>query len=211
MQTILYSFRRCPYAIRARMALKYSGLEIHLREVVLKDKPDEMLKASSKGTVPVLLLPSGQVIDESLSIMHWALEKYDPEQWLIPTLKAEIETLIFQNDYEFKPWLDKYKYADRHPEHNKTFYREHCEIFLQQLEEKLSNNDYLLTQKQSLADIAIFPFIRQCAYVDKTWFEQAPYPNLNRWLNSLLKSTLFLSTMDKHSKWSAVKDNSVLL
>jgi len=124
---ILYSFRRCPYAMRARLAIAYSGIKLELREIVLRNKPEEMLAISPKGTVPVLQLPSGEVIDESIDIMRWALAQHDPNDWYSEPYIPAIESLITQNDESFKPWLDRYKYADRYPEQSETYYRNQCE------------------------------------------------------------------------------------
>ena len=183
----LYSFRRCPYAMRARLALYGSGMEVELREVVLRDKPVELQELSPKATVPVLVTVEGQVIDESLDIMLWALGQSDPEKWLLQgtELKKAI-ALIDQNDGEFKHWLDHYKYADRFPEYPASYYREQAEMFIAQLEQKLTSQRYLMADRLSVADVAIFPFIRQFAHVDILWFDQAPYPKVQSWLASLM-------------------------
>ena len=198
---ILYSFRRCPYAIRARLAIKVSGVQVELREVVLADKPKEMLACSSKGTVPVLQLVDGSVIDESLDIMLWALNQNDPDNWLAHSSSLETSSLIEFNDTEFKQHLDHYKYADRFPEFTMETYRAKGEVFLQRLEAQLDQHSYLAGEKFSMLDIAIFPFIRQFAYVDKAWFDQNDYKNLQAWLEGLLESKLFNSVMRKYPKW----------
>lgn len=198
---VLYSFRRCPYAMRARMALRYSGIQVDIHEVSLKDKPQAMLQISPKGTVPVLALPNGEVIDESLDIMRWALAQHDPEDWLMTgeaALGQEAEVLIAENDGAFKQALDGYKYATRLPEHPAEFYRVEGEMFLRALELRLSKTRYLCRERCSLADIAIFPFIRQFVSVDEAWFRQAPYPALGDWLKRLMESRLFISIMEKH-------------
>lgn len=200
MPNTLYSFRRCPYAIRARLAIAVSSQPVFLREIMLKNKPAEMLALSSKGTVPVLQLADGTVLDESLDIMVWALELRDPNAWLQGSL-TEMLNLIDENDFEFKDWLDKYKYADRFPEYPALYYREHAEEFLLQLENRLSNSPYLFGQQISLADMAILPFIRQFSGVDKDWFEQSPYPFLKVWLANFINSTLFNSVMKKYPIW----------
>ncbi|WP_022942414.1 glutathione S-transferase [Psychromonas hadalis] len=200
MTPLFYSFRRCPYAMRARLAIACSQQHVTLREIILKDKPNEMLQLSSKGTVPVLQLSDGDVLDESLDIMVWALSRNDPDQWLAGNIHKMI-ALIDKNDFEFKGWLDKYKYADRFPENSESYYREQCEDFLVQLEQRLLINDYLFSDNIRLADIAIFPFIRQFSAVDKQWFEQSPYPHLQHWLNSLVNSKLFHSVMQKYPIW----------
>jgi len=199
---ILYSFRRCPYAIRARLAIKISRIKVELREILLKDKPKEMLQISLKGTVPVLQLPDGKVIDESRDIIFWALTKNDPKNWLSIN-PVESNRLIDFNDNQFKPHLDRYKYADRFPENSKEIYRQQVEFFLKELDARLSTNKYLTSAQISLADIAIFPFIRQCAFVDKKWFEQTSYTALQRWLNEWLASELFNSVMERYSCWKS--------
>jgi len=196
---ILYSFRRCPYAIRARMALSYSAITVNLREVLLRNKPQAMLVTSPKGTVPILILTDGTVMDESIDIMRWALTRNDPDKWLLHNHQAN--TLITTNDFEFKTYLDHYKYADRHPAYGAEHYRTQGERFLQQLEQHLNQATYLLGEKLSIADIAIFPFIRQFSLVDKHWFDQSPYPKLQQWLAHLLQSNLFTQVMQKYPPW----------
>jgi glutathione S-transferase len=194
---ILYSFRRCPYAMRARMALRYSGCPVEIVEVSLKAKPAQMLALSSKGTVPVLSV-DGRVIDESLEIMRWALERNDPQDWLLrdaPEVRQHADSLIRENDQVFKVHLNHYKYADRYPEHSLEHYRDQACGFLQLLEECLQHHAYLFADHPSLADIAIMPFIRQFAAVDPVWFAQTPYPQLQGWLKGLLESPLFKAIM----------------
>jgi glutathione S-transferase len=201
---ILYSFRRCPYAMRARLALVYANIQVELREVVLRDKPAELLELSPKATVPVLQLLDGEILEESIDIMLWALEQHDPDYWYqnrSPVQQAEMRMLIKQNDGEFKYYLDRYKYADRYPEHDKIYYRQQGEKFLKQLETSLSKTNYLFGDQISLADMAILPFIRQFAFADKDWFNQAPYPNIQRWLDEFLDSPLFQTIMPKFSAW----------
>ena len=190
---VLYSFRRCPYAMRARMALRYSGVPVSIVEVSLKAKPAEMLALSPKGTVPVLICADGRVIEQSLEIMHWALARHDPDNWLGPDSAALIE----ENDQVFKVNLDRYKYAIRYPEQPMEHYRAQGAAFLQRLEMMLEQTPYLAGDTLSLADIALAPFVRQFAHVDRDWFEQAPYPRLNAWLERFLASELFISVMAK--------------
>lgn len=201
---ILYSFRRCPYAIRARLALYLSKTEVELREIVLKNKPDSMLHYSPKGTVPVLVVNATErnldVIDESLDIMHWALAINDPTHLLNKDLD-EMKVLIDLNDGEFKHFLDRYKYADRYPEQTEIQYREQAEQFIQRLEARLKDKTHLLGDQLSFADIAILPFIRQFAHVDLKWFEQSPYPQVRRWLNEFKSSELFTAVMKKYPAW----------
>ena len=204
MTHTLYSFRRCPYAMRARLAIAYSGQSVQLREIILKEKPQEMLQVSAKGTVPVLALSTGEVLDESLDIMAWAVSAHDPDHWLAGNIHGML-ALIDENDFDFKPLLDKYKYADRFPKFTEREYRLRCEDYLIQLEQRLAKNNFLFSDKLCLADVAIFPFIRQFAAVDNTWFQQAPYPHLHKWLNSLLNSPLFESVMLKYPTWKVTQ------
>lgn len=195
----LYSFRRCPYAMRARMALRYSGVEVNIVEVSLKAKPAEMLALSSKGTVPVLSV-DGRVIDESLEIMRWTLAQNDPQNWLLkddPRGQQRSAALIEENDQVFKVHLNHYKYAERYPEQPMAFYRAEGEAFLRKLDELLEGCDYLLAEHPSLADVALMPFIRQFAHVDREWFAQTPYVRLQAWLQRLIESDLFTSIMKK--------------
>ena len=191
----LYSFRRCPYAMRARMALRYSGVPVEIVEVSLKAKPAAMLAISPKGTVPVLDA-NGQVIDESLEIMRWALAQHDPQGWLLGG-DPRIAELIEANDQAFKVHLNRYKYAERYPEQPMEVYRAEGALFLQRLEELLTDRDYLLTDHLSLADVALLPFVRQFAHVDREWFAQTPYLRLQAWLQRLLESELFTAIMKK--------------
>ena len=201
---ILYSFRRCPYAIRARLALGSAGIAVELREVVLKRKPAAMLALSPKGTVPVLQLPDGQVIDESLDIMRWALRQNDPENWLADSAQA-CEQLVAENDAEFKYWLDRYKYFERYPEQSQLAYRAKAEKFLQHCERCLAENGGmgLLDCRLTLADIAILPFVRQFAHTDIDGFEQMPYPMVRQWLGQFKGSQLFAIVMQKWPEWDA--------
>ncbi|VVP03727.1 hypothetical protein PS850_03001 [Pseudomonas fluorescens] len=195
----LYSFRRCPYAMRARMALRYCGVAVDIVEVSLKAKPAEMLALSSKGTVPVLSV-DGQVIDESLSIMRWALAQNDPQDWLLkddPVGQQRIAELIEENDQVFKLQLNRYKYAERYPEQPMEVYRAEGEVFLRRLDELLQEREYLLANHPSLADVALLPFVRQFAHVDREWFAQTPYLRLQAWLQRSLESDLFTSIMKK--------------
>lgn len=199
---ILYSFRRCPYAMRARLAIKMSQKTVNLREIVLKAKPEAMLVISPKGTIPVLQLADGRVIDESLDIMDWALEAGGHHNPLLSEFDQKAcDHLIDQNDNEFKYWLDRYKYSDRYPEKTQEEYRQKAEVFLQELEQCLDNQPYLLGQAISLGDIAIMPFIRQFAHVDKVWFASAPYPRLQQWLDVWLNNPIFLGIMAKYKPW----------
>lgn len=198
---ILYSFRRCPYAIRARLTLAYAGIAVELREVLLRDKPQDMLAASPKGTVPVLVLSDGSVIDESLEIMHWALTVADPDDWLAAPCAGELQTWIDSNDGPFKTTLDKYKYADRHPEHPAEHYRDQAGDYLAGLDSVLTDSPWLHGEHMGFADVALFPFIRQFGMVDDSWFATCRYAALRRWLRVWLDHPRFLSVMQKYPRW----------
>ena len=197
----LYSFRRCPYAMRARLGILFAELQVELREITLKNKPSQMLAISPKGTVPVLQLVDGTVIEESTEIMIWALEQQDPQGLLDAEVLQQANALTDKNDNEFKYWLDRYKYADRHTDMTQTEYRQKGEIFLQVLEELLTKNPYLLGKTVTIADIGIMPFVRQFAHVDRDIFYSLPYPNLQRWLQDWLQHPFFLQTMTKFQPW----------
>ena len=197
----LYSFRRCPYAMRARLGLLFAKLPVELREVTLKDKPDQMLAISPKGTVPVLQLIDETVIEESLEIMLWALEQNDPQGLFDQSVLSQANALIAQNDDEFKHWLDRYKYADRHTDMTQTEYRQRGEMFLQVLEDLLTKNTYLLGERVTIADIGIMPFVRQFAHVDRDTFYSLPYPKLQLWLQHWLEHPVFIQAMTKFQPW----------
>ena len=202
---ILYSFRRCPFAIRARLALAYAGIRIELREVLLKAKPAALLEASAKATVPVLVLSCNEVLDESWDVVLWATAQNDPQNWRgeDDAHIARAKEWVFEADTSFKPWLDKYKYADRYPEHGQAFYRKGGEVFLQKLEATLQHSSFLQGDSLSVADIAVFPLLRQFAAVDPHWFASSPYPRSGLWLDGMLKMVLFREIMVKYPPWSA--------
>ena len=202
----LYSFRRCPYAMRARLGLLFAGLQVELREITLKNKPPQMLAISPKGTVPVLQLLDGTVIEESREIMTWALEQQDAQGLLAAQTLPQANALIDKNDNEFKYWLDRYKYADRHLDMSQAEYRQRGEAFLQMLEELLIKNPYLLGESITIADIGIMPFVRQFAHVNRKVFYDLPYPNLQRWLQDWLNHPLFLQAMTKFAPWQEKDD-----
>jgi len=199
---VLYTFRRCPYAMRARMALCASKTQFEIREVMLRDKPREMLALSPKGTVPVLVV-GDTVLEESLDIMKWSLQQHDPEGWMqfSSDEMTEMEQLVQACDAEFKAHPDSYKYADRHPEHAAAYYRDLALPFLEELNRRMTSHSCLFADRLSYADVAIFPFVRQFANVDTDWFASLPYPNLQRWLSTFLKSVLFQSIMQKYPQW----------
>jgi len=196
---ILYSFRRCPYAMRARMALAVSGIDIEHREVLLRDKPPAMLHASPKGTVPVVVLPDGHVVDESLDIMRWALGQNDPEDWLAPGSAAF--DLIARSDGPFKHDLDRYKYPNRYDNVDALQHRQSGSEFLAELDQKLMGQAQLFGSQISVADIAIFPFARQFANHDRDWFDAQDWPRLQAWLAAHLASPLFDTIMKKYDMW----------
>ncbi|MCC3862486.1 glutathione S-transferase [Pseudemcibacter aquimaris] len=201
---ILYSFRRCPYAMRARLALYACGITCELREVVLRDKPEEMLEISPKATVPVLQLQDGAVIDESRDVMFWAIEQNDPHGW--SKFIDETKELVDINDNKFKQHLDKYKYSSRHPELSKEEHRENGDFFLALLDERLKDKPFLNGDQITVTDLSVFPFIRQFAFVDKDYFDSRPYPHLQKWLERNLESDLFKSIMTKYPKWELGHD-----
>ncbi len=192
---LLYTFRRCPYAIRARLAISVSGAVVTEHEVSLRDKPADMLRISPKGTVPVLLLLSGEVLEQSLDIMQWALAQSDPEGWRRDPLKAA--ALVETNDGAFKQALDRYKYPDRHPNQTQQTSREQGELFLHELEARLTQAPFLGGERICWVDAAIFPFIRQFAAVEAAWFATAPYPKLRLWLEHWLASARFAAVMQR--------------
>ena len=212
---ILYTFRRCPYAMRARLAIAVSGVQLEQREVVLRSKPAEMLAASPKGTVPVLLLPGGEVIDQSLDIMLWALRLNDPQQWLMPKGGAleGMLALVTGNDGAFKQSLDRYKYPNRYTDElaeesasdAKAFaviHRTQCANWLAKLETRLAGG-WLYGPNASLADMALLPFVRQFAHTDASWFASQPWPRLQAWLAAFETSALYLAVMEKRPSWQA--------
>lgn len=207
---VLYSFRRCPYAMRARLALAASETDVEHREVLLRDKPAEMLAASPKGTVPVLVLPDGQVVEESLDIMRWALARNDPRGWLAPG-DAMFE-LVAINDGPFKQALDRYKYPNRYEGEDALENRGRGLEILTGLEARLAGSAFLCGEAMSLADAAIFPFVRQFAHTDRMWFAEQNLPHLQAWLAAHLASPIFAAVMKKYPVWasSPARDGSSL-
>ena len=193
---ILYSFRRCPYAMRARLALAVSDVRYELREVRLSAKPDAMLAISPKGTVPVLRTSDGAVIDQSLAIMRWALSLSDPDDWL----PRDDPALIASNDGSFKHHLDRYKYADRHGS-NAAEHRDLGLLFLRELDARLAATGQLAGTRLSITDAAILPFVRQFAAVDREWFDTITLPLLQAWLAAHLASDLFRRVMYRVEPW----------
>ena len=193
---ILYSFRRCPYAMRARLALAVGGNVCEIREVKLSAKPAELIAASPKATVPVMVLPDGSVIEESLDIMRWALGNHDPEHWLDRADPA----LIAANDGPFKHHLDRYKYPERHSSDARHHRAAGVEM-LAALDARLAGHDHLCGKDMGLADAAIMPFVRQFAATDPAWFEAQPLPHLQAWLARLLALPLFAAVMIRLTPW----------
>lgn len=210
---ILYSLRNCPYAMRARLAIHASGQSVRLREIVLSNKPDEMLAVSPKGTVPVLVLApadgqhiegANQVIDESLSIMLWAFSQTDPDNYLsqtTPYTLVEMLDIIGLFDNEFKHHLEQYRSAKRYHESTLMQHRQVCEDYLAQLESRLKQHSFLMSDKPSLLDLALIPYIRQFARVERQWYLHSPYPKLRRWLNGYLQSKMFSKVMAQYPLW----------
>ncbi len=201
---ILYSLRNCPYAMRARIAIFRAGQPVLLRNVLLTNKPAEMITASPKGTVPILVVSPTLVIEESLQIMLWVLGKSDPNNLLQnqdPSALPKMLALITLFDHEFKDCLEAYKCAKRYHEDNLVQCREACEVYIQKLEEALQQHHFLFSEKESLADLALLPFIRQFARIERQWYLQTPYPQLRQWLNNYLQSPMFTKVMAKTPLW----------
>jgi glutathione S-transferase len=197
---ILYSYRRCPYVMRARMALQYAGIAVEHREIELRNKPQSMLQVSPKGTVPVLCV-GDMVLEQSIDIMHWAIEQSDPDGWSNVD-DAIAQAWIEKNDGPFKVLLDQYKYPNRFPElEQEAVLNDALELMLLPIEKSLLAHPYLLGSKMTWVDVAIFPFIRQFSMVDAERFEQLPIPTTKEWLAQHLQSELFKSVMHKHPVW----------
>ncbi|MEM6748438.1 MAG: glutathione S-transferase [Pseudomonadota bacterium] len=203
---LLYSFRRCPYAMRARMALLLSGKTVRLRELILRNKPDEMLAASPKGTVPVLVLPEGEVIDESLAIMEWAIATGSGN--LAPPSGDE-RALIARNDGPFKRDLDRYKYPDRYDDIDPLAHRASGAEFLSSLNDRLAENGHLSAQPDGFADIGIVPFVRQFRIADPDWFDAQEWPALHPWLERHMSSAVFTKAMTKFPLWQDTGEEAV--
>lgn len=210
MLPVLYSFRRCPYAIRVRYTLAFLNVSVYLREVILKAKPDALLSLGGRSTVPQLIDVDGARYAESSDIIFWALSKSsikNRSQQLWPSeikQRNNMQAWIAYNDHFFKYWLDRYKYADRYPDFSEVYYRSKGEIFLQRLENRLKKRSYLFGESETLPDIMIFPFVRQFVAVNQSWFDISQYNNVKVWLARFINSALFQSVvMIKHSAWQA--------
>ena len=213
---VLYSLQHCPYAMRARMGLLMAQQQVMLRAITMKNKPEEMLEISPKGTVPVLIFPdtsnkysqNSKVIDESLDIMIWALQQNDPQDLLHkdnPHDLSNMLELIHRNDKEFKPQLEIYKKSKRFRTDTEVEERQKCEVFIAELEERLTTGNfpggYFVGNKPGLIDYALLPFVRQFSRVNKTWFKQAPYPLLRKWIEQQLQTRLYAKAMEKYPLW----------
>ena len=190
------------------MALAYTNVQIEIREISLQNRPEELYEVSKKGTVPVLITIDGLVIDQSLEIMLWTLKNNLNQTWLIRNHNEEME-MINRNDFLFKKWLDRYKYHNKYPDYSKKYYRKRCDNILSNYENQLNNTKYLLRDNISMADISIFPFVRQFANVDYQWFENN-YNKLTSWLQDICSSNLFLQIMKKHETWNN-KNKSIII
>lgn len=209
---VLYSLRNCPYAMRARIAIFKAKQTVMLRDIVLSNKPNEMLAVSPKATVPVLVLANGTVVEESLEVMLWALNETDPDDLLQSQNEHELSVmlnLIKSFDHDFKVCLEQYKCAKRYRESNIIECRVECEQFIQMLENRLNSHDFLMSNTESLADIALLPFIRQFARIERQWYLQSPYPKVRQWLNNYLQSPMFTKVMAKYPLW--LDDHEVIL
>ncbi|MFN9726010.1 glutathione S-transferase [Acidovorax sp.] len=205
---VLYSFRRCPYAMRARLALAVSGQACELREVVLRNKPAALLQASPKGTVPVLVLSDSRVLDQSLDIMLWALARNDPGGWLAPShgSLADMLALIESCDGPFKQALDRCKYPNRFPDADPAIARAEAMQWLYSLQARLTDQPFLFGDHAALADMAIAPFVRQFAAIDTAWWQAQPWVQVQTWLDRWQEGALFASVMDKWPAWEEGTD-----
>ena len=197
---ILYSFRRCPYAMRARLAVASAGIRVELREIVLRDKAPEFLDASPKGTVPVLITKDGQVFEESRDIIDWALAQNDPEGWRNGP-PDQTRAILDDFDGPFKSALDRYKYANRYDGVDPVKARANAAAYVAGIEPQLATSPWLFGDAPRLADMAILPFVRQFAFVDKAWFDRCEWPGVHRWLEAFLASNRFQAIMSKYPKW----------
>ena len=191
--------------MRARIAIFKAKQTVLLRDIVLSNKPEEMIVASPKATVPVVVLSNGKVLEESLDVMLWALNETDPENLLCShseTTLPEMLKLIEMFDHEFKTCLEQYKCAKRYRENNISECRDVCEQFIRILEHRLKRHAFIMSDTESLADIALLPFIRQFARVERQWYLQSPYPKVRQWLNHYLQSPMFTKVMAKYPLWT---------
>ncbi len=203
---VLWTFRRCPYAMRARLAIAASGCQVELREILLKDKPAPFLAASPKGTVPVVVT-GDQVIEESRDVMQWALSQHDPEGWL--DMPDNGHALIDACDGPFKQALDHTKYAVRFPDRDENLERAKALTHLQDWNDRLLRTAFLMGPRRTLADMAILPFVRQFANTDRAWFDAQGLTALTKWLDDFLLSDRFNAIMTKYTPWQDGQDRIV--
>lgn len=207
---ILYSLRQCPYAMRARLGLLLAHQPVILRDIVMSNIPKEMILASPKSEVPVLVFDGSSAIDESLDIMIWAFKNSDPNNLLYshqPNACEEMLTIIHRSDNEFVESLKKYKAASRYHDNDEVFYRQECEVFIEYLEEKLTKHDYVFGEMPSLVDYAILPFIRQFSRVNRKWYQQSSYPKTRHWLEMHYQNPIFSKAMKKYPQWLVTKED----
>ena len=200
---ILYTFRRCPYAMRARLAIKASGIIVELREIKLQNKPQDFLNLSLKATVPVLQISSKKIIEESFDIMKWALNINDPFKWLDQEILngIEVDNTLIKLENGFKRNLDRYKYSTRFDQPNPKLFRDNSFVILSEFNSLLENKKGLYCSHLNILDFAIFPFIRQFRNVDKVWFDSLDLKFLQSWLYELIDSNEFSSIMKKNLIW----------
>ena len=206
---VLYTFRRCPNAMRARISMYYSKISYEHREILLKERPKKLYQLSPKGTVPVLNLPDGKVIDESLDIMKWSVSVNDPDAWFVNNIDHQLE-IISINDEEFKKWLDRYKYHDRYPEYSVEYYRGKCEKILDNFEKILASEKFLFSNNISLVDIALLPFVRQFSNVDIIWFRKR-FIHLSGWMDGLIGMEIFQAMMKKFEIWNPLGEGEEVI
>lgn len=199
---ILYSFRRCPWAMRARIAMHYSGVQCEIREVNLSEKTAAFLAIAPKATVPTLVLPNGEVIDQSMDIIHFALSNHDPDKWRDADSSA-VNHLLAIAEGDFLKAAQRYKYSERFPEESAEENRKLCEVLLiTELEQRLEKQKFLLDNKPSIADVGIFPLVRQFTSVDDTWWQSSPYHKTRAWLNSWMENPHYIGSMKKYPPWN---------
>ena len=205
---VFWSFRRCPYAMRARLAVSSAGIQVELREILLRDKPDAFLKASPKGTVPVVELADGTVIEESRDVMQWALAQNDPDEWLDVQHRDPEATTAFLDalDGPFKTHLDRYKYASRFDPEAALEHREAGAAMLAEFDTRLASQPSLSGRKNGLLDFATLPFVRQFRIADPIWFDAQPWPHLHHWLQAFLEGRQFALIMKKYAAWQEGED-----
>jgi len=201
--SVLYSYLKCPFSLRSRMALSYAGIRCEIREVDLSNPPEEMTVISPNARVPLLILPDGNVIGESMKIMRWALSQNDPDKWWPDNTirRQSIRNLLDTSNGSFSTALFYYAFHSNYPRRSKEEYRLEGEVFMVELEARLSVSAHLVGEALTLADVAIFPFIYNFARVDQQWFNSCPYPNLRNWVNDFMGSELFRQAMKKNPVW----------